>query len=86
MTYGSVPADASASPPKLSEVEGVDMPGEAFMRTVFGLKQDGIGVAINTPQTVAYVVRGDQVRAGDGRPDGLVRARSAGYVPEHRPR
>ena len=57
MTYGSVPADASASPPKLSEVEGVDMPGEAFMRTVFGLKQDGIGVAINTPQTVAYVVR-----------------------------
>ena len=57
MTYGSVPADASMSPPKLSEVEGVDMPGEAFMRTVFGLKKGEIGVAMNQPQTVAYVVK-----------------------------
>ena len=45
------------SPPKLSEVEGVDMPGEAFMRTVFGLKKGEIGVAMNQPQTVAYVVK-----------------------------
>lgn len=44
-------------PPTLSEVEGVDDPGDAFMHQVFSLEVGDVGVAMNNPQTVAYVVR-----------------------------
>ena len=57
MTFGPVPVNASYQPPKLSEVEGVDRPGPAFMRTVFELTKGEAGVAMNEPQTVAYVIR-----------------------------
>jgi hypothetical protein len=33
------------------------MPGEDFMRAVFNLEQGGVGVAMNQPKTIAYVVR-----------------------------
>ncbi len=41
----------------LSGVEGVEAPGEDFMRAVFTLSEGEIGVAFNAPKTVAYVVR-----------------------------
>ena len=44
-------------PPKLSEVEGVDMPGEAAPSDRLRLKEGGIGVAMNNPETVVYVIR-----------------------------
>ncbi len=33
------------------------MPGPAFMRTVFDLTKGDVGVAMNEPQTIAYVIR-----------------------------
>ena len=33
------------------------MPGDDFMREVFRLKKDGVGVAFNQPKTIVYVVR-----------------------------
>ena len=33
------------------------MAGDEFMSTVFHLKPDQIGVAMNAPETVAYVIR-----------------------------
>ena len=44
-------------PPMLSKVKGVEMPGPEFMQKVFTLKEGEIGVAMNGPQTVAYVIR-----------------------------
>lgn len=44
-------------PPRISQVKGVDRPGEEFMRTVFRLKPGEIGVAMNHPQGVVYVIR-----------------------------
>ena len=36
---------------------GVDYAGEEFMRTVFHLEPGQIGVALNAPQNVAYVIQ-----------------------------
>lgn len=47
------------APPQLGDVEGVVMPGQEFMRAVFGLKPGEVGVAANSPQTTVYVVRLD---------------------------
>jgi hypothetical protein len=59
--WGSVPAKqamiTSREQPRLSKVEGVDMPGENFMREVFSLSPGKVGVTMNQPETVAYVVR-----------------------------
>ena len=57
MTYGNVASSASYAPPVISEVEGVNLPGQAFMREVFSLKKGETGAAMNQPQTVAYVIR-----------------------------
>ncbi len=57
MTHGSVPLATSQAPPRLSEVIGVEMAGPEFMRTVFQLSEGQIGVAVNHPQKIAYVVR-----------------------------
>lgn len=43
--------------PPLGNVEGVERPGNHFMETVFNLSPGGVGVALNNPQTVVYVVR-----------------------------
>ncbi len=43
--------------PELSELPGVDTPGDDFMRTVFTLQPPQAGAALNGPQTVAYVVQ-----------------------------
>ncbi len=58
MTTGAIPLWMAQVPPAISgEVKGVDMPGNEFMRAVFGLKKGEIGTATNDPKTVAYVVR-----------------------------
>ncbi len=62
MTYGNVASSTSYAPPVVSEVEGVNMPGQAFMREVFSLKQGEVGAAMNQPQTVAYVIRAVDLR------------------------
>lgn len=57
LTTGNVPQDPFGSQPRLSEVDGVEHPGEAFMKAVFGLSPGEIGVASNNPQDTYYVVR-----------------------------
>lgn len=54
MTQGSVPFGAA---PRLSEPEGIDKPGDEFMRAVFGLEPGGAATAFNEPRTICYVVR-----------------------------
>jgi hypothetical protein len=43
--------------PRLTEIPGVESPGEDFMRTVFSLEQGKTAVALNAPKTVAYAIR-----------------------------
>lgn len=45
------------STPDLSQPDGLAMPGEEFMRAVFGLEPGDVAVAFNEPKTVCYVVR-----------------------------
>ena len=61
MTYGNVPLGTARTPARLSQVEGVDMAGPEFMRAVFQLKQGQVGVAMNHPETIAYVVRASEI-------------------------
>ncbi len=52
------PFGTQRSLPQLTEVEGVVDGGDEFMRGVFALEADGsVGVTLNNPQTIAYVVR-----------------------------
>ncbi|MFH1920658.1 MAG: hypothetical protein ABIP48_12315 [Planctomycetota bacterium] len=57
LTYGAIQPWMAYAPPSVSAVEGVDTPGDDFMRAVFTLKKKEVGAAMNQPQTVAYVVR-----------------------------
>ncbi len=58
LTRGSVPAMASPyARPRLSMVDGIDYAGNGFMQAVFNLEPGKVGVAMNNPQTIAYVVR-----------------------------
>ncbi len=61
MTYGNVPLGTARTPARLSQIEGVDMAGPDFMRTVFQLKQGRVGVAMNHPEAIAYVVRVSEI-------------------------
>jgi len=55
LTHGAMPMGSGA--PMLNVVEGVEHAGQEFMQAVFRLKTGEVGVAVNTPHTVAYVVR-----------------------------
>lgn len=58
LTHGSVPAGMTPNqPPRLSSVNGVTDPGQQFMRTVFHLQPGEIGVALNQPESMVYVVQ-----------------------------
>jgi hypothetical protein len=57
LTMGSVPLDQFSVQPRMSEVDGVELPDEAFMEAVFKLSPGEIGVAMNQPQDTVYVVR-----------------------------
>ena len=52
-------AVGASGQPTLSQPEGVQMPGEEFMETVFGLDVGQAGVAFNEPRTVCYAIRLD---------------------------
>ena len=43
--------------PTLSAVDGIEAPGDEFMRTVFQLEEGQYDVAMNAPQMIVYVVR-----------------------------
>lgn len=57
LSIGNVPFDPSAMQPRISQVEGVTNPGDAFMETVFKLAPGEVGAALNHPQDTAYVVQ-----------------------------
>ncbi|MEN6497012.1 MAG: hypothetical protein ABFD16_22190 [Thermoguttaceae bacterium] len=70
MTFGAFPAWFTQAMPEMGkivateigekgdqQVELVNMPGDDFMRKVFDLEKGKIGVAMNQPKTVVYVVR-----------------------------
>ena len=59
MTVGNLPFDPGANQPRLSDVHGVEAPGEGFMEAVFNSTPEQISVALNEPKTVAYVVQVD---------------------------
>jgi hypothetical protein len=59
MTVGNLPFDPGANQPRLSDVHGVEAPGEEFMEAVFNSSPEQISVALNEPKTVAYVVQVD---------------------------
>jgi hypothetical protein len=65
VTYGNVPRGTSRMPPRLSTVTGVDMAGPDFMRAAFALKRGQIGVAMNHPKSIAYVVRVSEFNKSD---------------------
>lgn len=56
MSLGNVSMSYS-SQPLISAVEGVDVAGNEFMRTVFRLNPGEVSSAMNAPQTVVYVIR-----------------------------
>ena len=56
LTIGSTPLSRNIQL-RLSEVVGIDGAGPEFMAAVFGLGDGEVGVAVNNPHTVAYVVR-----------------------------
>jgi hypothetical protein len=58
LTFGSA---ANTDSPRPSEVPGVEMPGYEFMSTVHHMELGEIGVAMNQPETVAYVIRAAEV-------------------------
>jgi hypothetical protein len=43
--------------PTMSEVQGVDEPGDAFMKKVSEMTVGDVSVALNQPETIAYVIR-----------------------------
>ncbi|HEV2972095.1 MAG TPA: hypothetical protein VGY55_19135 [Pirellulales bacterium] len=45
------------APLQMTQLSGVDKAGDEFMRTVFGLDGGSAGVAMNEPQTIAYVIQ-----------------------------
>ena len=53
MSGGSVPG----SRPELTRVPGIDHVGTEFMRSVFQFQPGQVGLAMNQPETIVYVVR-----------------------------
>lgn len=57
LTFGAVPRRGRFPEPRLGQVAGVKDAGPKFMEQAFSLKEGEAGVAMNYPQTVAYVVQ-----------------------------
>jgi hypothetical protein len=57
LTLGSTPEQGRMSVPTISEVTGIENPGEDFMRATFALAVGGVGVGMNNPQTICYVIQ-----------------------------
>jgi hypothetical protein len=54
LTQGTAPFGAA---PRLSTPEGIDKPGEEFMRAVFALEPGETAAPFNEPRTICYAVR-----------------------------
>ncbi|MFM8413935.1 MAG: hypothetical protein ACKOCX_04335 [Planctomycetota bacterium] len=54
LTRGTAPF---GSAPTISQPDGVQMPGEEFMRSVFALQPGEAAVAFNEPETICYAIR-----------------------------
>jgi hypothetical protein len=54
LTRGTAPF---GSAPVISQPEGVQMPGEAFMQAVFALEPGQTAIAFNEPRTICYCIR-----------------------------
>lgn len=57
LTLGTTADNAAGGVPMLSEISGIDSPTSEFMQTTFGLSEGEIGVALNGPQDVCYVIQ-----------------------------
>ncbi len=55
LTGGNVPSNMGQL--RISDVKGVEMAGEEFMRTAYSLEPGEAGAALNAPKTVAYVIQ-----------------------------
>jgi len=56
-TWLSQGSASLGAPVTLSQPEGLEMPGDDFMRAVFALEPGGTAVAFNEPRTVCYAIR-----------------------------
>jgi hypothetical protein len=56
---------APNAPPQVTEIEGVTEPGNRFMEKVFSIPVGETGVAFNSPETVAYLVRPTSVEPSE---------------------
>ncbi|MFZ5830966.1 MAG: hypothetical protein ACOY3P_12805, partial [Planctomycetota bacterium] len=65
MTQPEVPSFSMLTNFEISNVPGVEMPGNDFMREVFRLRQGEAGAAMNQPHTTAYVVRVTELSPSD---------------------
>lgn len=54
-------AAGNTGQPTLSQPDGIQMPGERFMQSVFALEPGQTTVAFNEPQTVCYAIRLDAI-------------------------
>ena len=59
------------APPRISELPGIDAPGDRFMAAVYALVPGEVSATINAPETTAYVVR----MTGQQYSDDLLRTR-----------
>lgn len=73
LTEGDVLAQqfGDRSPPKISELPGIDAPGDRFMAAVYALVPGEVASTINAPESTAYVVR----MTGQQYSDELLRTR-----------
>ena len=60
-TFGNVPLGSAPTAARISNVAGVDFAGDEFMGTVFHMEPSQVGVAMNAPKTVVYVIRLDKL-------------------------
>ena len=57
ITFGNVPLGSAPQAARISNVPGVEFAGTEFMRTVFHLEPGELGVTMNAPQNIAYVIQ-----------------------------
>ena len=76
LTRGTAPF---GSAPVLSQPDGLAMPGEEIMATVFALEPGRSGVAFNDPKTVCYAIRLASLEPDDARLEDLFLAAAGDF-------
>ena len=67
----------SREPPSISKLDGIDRPGDDFMRTVFSLSPGEVGVAMNNPESRGLRDPAGELPAHGREPVGLLRVHPA---------